>query len=57
MTGISPLLDDQNLYERLQEILEMGKFQASIGYTYALVNKYLVDNNPTACESTNSNTT
>ena len=33
--AFSPLLDNMALYERLSARLELGKFHASIGYTYA----------------------
>jgi hypothetical protein len=57
LASVSPLLDDQALYERLQTRSDLGKFQASIGSTNALGNEFLVDNNgSTTHDPTDSDT-
>jgi hypothetical protein len=54
---LSPLLDDQALYERLQARSDLGKFQASIGSTNASGSEFLVDDNGSATHDlTNSDT-
>jgi hypothetical protein len=48
LTSMSPLLDDQVLYERLLARSDLGKFQASIGSTNVMVEgEYLVDDDET----------
>jgi hypothetical protein len=58
MAGVSPLLDNKALYERLQARSDLGKFQVSIGSTHALGSQYLVDddNDSTAQDPTDSDT-
>jgi hypothetical protein len=57
LAGISPLLDDQALYERLQARSDLGKFKVSIGSTDASSSKFLVDDNDsTTHDSTNCDT-
>jgi transposase InsO family protein len=40
---VSPILDDQRLYNSLKERAQLGKFQASIGSTNVTDEEYLVD--------------
>jgi hypothetical protein len=55
LAGITPLLDDQALYERLQARLDLGKFKASFGSTDASSSEYLVsDDDSAAHDPTNS---
>ena len=46
--GVSPILDDVTLYERLSARSELGKFTASIGSTDAPNSAYLVTDDDTA---------
>jgi hypothetical protein len=48
MAGISPILDELSMYERLSARSEMGKFKASIGSTDAPCKEYLVEDDDTA---------
>ena len=43
LAGISPILDDQTLYERMQARSNLGKFQVSIGSTNATKSEFLVE--------------
>jgi hypothetical protein len=43
LTGVSPTLDGQVLYGRLNEKADLGRFKASIGSTNASRNEYLVE--------------
>jgi hypothetical protein len=43
LAGISPILNDDVLYNRMSSRVEIGKFKASIGSTDAPVKSYLVD--------------
>jgi hypothetical protein len=52
LAGISPILDDQALYERLQARLDLGRFQVSIGSTNALGSEFLVDDKDSAAHDT-----
>ncbi len=45
LAGISPLLDDQTLYARMEARANLGKFQSAIGSTNATSSDYLMDNN------------
>jgi hypothetical protein len=57
LAGISPLLNDEALYERLQARSELGKFQVSIGSTYASGKEFLVeDDDSTTDGSTDDDT-
>ena len=42
LAGISPTLDDQELYKRLKASSELGKYKVSIGSTNAMDGEYLV---------------
>jgi hypothetical protein len=44
LAGISPTLDDQELYKRLKASSELGKYKVSIGSTNAMDGEYLVTN-------------
>jgi hypothetical protein len=56
LARVLPLLDNQALYERLQARPDLGKFQASIGSTNASGSEFLVDNDSTTHDPTNSDT-
>mgnify|MGYP000532748194 CR=1 FL=1 len=57
LAGISPLLNDEALYERLQARSDLGKVKVSIGSTDASSSEYLVDDdNSTAHDPTDSDT-
>ncbi len=44
LANVSPILDDQALYERLKASSDLGKFKASIGSTDAPSDDYLIPN-------------
>jgi hypothetical protein len=50
LAGISPILNDQALYERLKARSDLGKFKASIGSTNATSSEFLVDDDDSATE-------
>jgi hypothetical protein len=47
LAGISPIYNDAILYQRLTARSDLGKFQASVGSTYAPDEKYLVSDDDT----------
>jgi hypothetical protein len=54
LAGISPLLDDQTLYVKMEARANLGKFQSAIGSTNATSSDYLMDDDAT--QDTESNT-
>jgi hypothetical protein len=57
LASVSPILNDQTLYDRMAEQASLGKFQASIGSTKVTDNEYLVDDDstPDTVSSTDDN--
>jgi hypothetical protein len=57
LASVSPLLNDQTLYDRMAERASLGKFQVSIGSTNVTDSEYLVDDDATqdTAPSTNNN--
>ena len=51
---ISPMLNDQTLYQKMKDRADLGKFQASIGSTNATSSDYLVEDDDT--QATESST-
>jgi hypothetical protein len=54
---VSPLLDDERLYNLMRDRAELGKFQASIGSTNATSSAYLVDEDNCTLETSQAPTT
>eukprot|EP00957_Ditylum_brightwellii_P034552 2619755-Ditylum_brightwellii.AAC.1 len=47
LDGITPILDDIELYQRMKTRAEIGRFQSSIGSTNVTSQKYLVSDDDT----------
>jgi hypothetical protein len=55
---LSPLLNNETLYKHLLARLDLGKFQAAIGFTYASGSEFLVnDDDSTSHDPTDRDTT
>ena len=50
LAGISPILNDQHLYQRLQQRSDMGRFGMSIGSTNASSSEFLVHDDDSTTE-------
>jgi hypothetical protein len=56
LASVNPILNDQVLYDRMNQQAELGRFKASIGSTNATKQEYLMDDDETTIMSTDLDT-